>query len=245
MESYFLSDIHLKSVNERRGQILLRFLLSLTQKNPGNLFLLGDIFDLWISGHPVFKKKFSDVIRLMELLKSQGWKIYFFEGNHDLHIHPYWRDELGAEVFTEAQVMDIDGLKVRLEHGDLINLEDEAYLRLRRFLRHPMTERVGHLVPGQFWQKVGQAWAGISRKKSIVYQKQNADEIQKMIRHHAHRVYNSDGFDLIISGHMHVRDDYQFEVHGKKIRSINLGSWFEEIQILKLNAGQVEWVRLD
>lgn len=245
MKSYFLSDIHLKSVNERRGQILLRFLLSLTQEEPGRLFLLGDIFDLWVSGHQVFRKRFADVIRLIEILKSQGWKIDFFEGNHDLHIHPYWRDELGAEVFTEAQLMDLNGLKVRLEHGDLINLDDLAYLRLRKFLRHSLTEKVGHLVPGPVWQNLGKLWAGISRKKSIVYQRQNSSEIQKMIRHHAHRTYNQDGFDLIISGHMHVRDDYEFVVNGKKVRSINLGSWFEDIKVLKLTNQKIEWVSLE
>jgi len=55
-----------------------------------------------------------------------------------------------------------------------------------------------------------------------------------MIRAHAHRVYNEASFDLIISGHMHVKDDFEFQINNNKVRSINLGSWFEEPQVLKI-----------
>jgi len=119
VESYFFSDLHLKSINERNGQILLRFLHSLEKKSPVRLFLLGDIFDLWVSGHDIFRKKYRDLLDVLESLKKSGSEIYFFEGNHDLHIHPYWRDVLGAKVYTEAKIFDIDGLKIRCEHASV------------------------------------------------------------------------------------------------------------------------------
>jgi len=245
VETYFLSDLHLKSINERNGQILLRFLRSLEKKEPGRIFFLGDIFDLWVSGHNVFKRKYQDLLKVLESLKSKGHKIYFFEGNHDLHIHPYWRDELGAEVYTDAKIFDIDGLSVRCEHGDLINLQDKAYLRLRRVLRNPWVEKVGHRVPGEFWLGLGNLWSPRSRKKSSRYRQTNKSRLVHMIREHAHRAYGESPFDLIISGHMHVEDDFEFQINHKNVRSINLGSWFEEAKVLKIKNQKLEWLSLD
>ncbi|MEK7357668.1 MAG: hypothetical protein AAB250_14550, partial [Bdellovibrionota bacterium] len=56
------------------------------------------------------------------------------------------------------------------------------------------------------------------------------DEIRRLIRAHAECVAQERKFDLVISGHVHVRDDAEVEVGGRKIRTVNLGSWFEAPQ---------------
>ena len=44
-KAYFISDIHLDNMQERNGEILLRFLHSLAaQEKVPDLYLLGDIF---------------------------------------------------------------------------------------------------------------------------------------------------------------------------------------------------------
>ncbi len=260
MESYFLSDIHLKSASERNGKILLRFLRSLQNSSSHStsshsslkradpsqvqIFFLGDIFDLWVSGGQAFIDKYQDLLIAIKDLTLSGVRIVFFEGNHDLHLAPYWENELGVEVYTEARTMDIGGLRVRLEHGDLINLEDVAYLRLRHFLRHPWMEKVGHTIPGWVWLKVGEWLSPVSRKRSASYRHRNEKKLIQMIRHHASRAYQEAPFDLIVTGHMHVRDDFSFQMDGRNVRSINLGSWFEDVKILKICEGQVRWVEL-
>lgn len=247
MKAYFLSDLHLKSVNERNGRTLLRFLNSLLEekdKTDFHLFFLGDIFDLWVSGHTVFIRKFYPLIAPIKELISQGAKVYFFEGNHDLHIKPYWEQQLGVRVYTEAKYFKLGPWNVRCEHGDQINLEDVAYQRLRSFLRHPTVENLGHKVPGIVWEKVGNFLSQTSRQYSSAYREEKEQELIKMIRQHAHRVFKEEEFDFIISGHMHVRDDYSFKSNGKEVRSINLGSWFEEPKILKLTNSGLDWVSI-
>ena len=63
-----------------------------------------------------------------------------------------------------------------------------------------------------------------------------------MIRRYAETTYETRPFDLIITGHMHIRDDYTFERDGKKIRSVNLGSWFDEPLIFHLTDAGSEWI---
>lgn len=248
MEAYFLSDIHLKSVDERNGQTLLRFFNSLLEaiaEKPSeeiHLFLLGDIFDWWLSDHQVFIEKFYPIIEPIKKLIEQNVKVYFFEGNHDLHIHPYWAEKLGVQVFTEPQYFKLGLWTVRCEHGDLINLEDKNYLRLRALLRSPVIEALGHHLPGKMWEKVGLFLSHKSRQYSATDRENKEQHLIQMIRQHAQRSYEEGIFDFIITGHMHVRDEYYFGSGKNKPGSINLGSWFGDIKIFKLTEKGAEWL---
>lgn len=247
MDAWFVSDIHLKSVEERNGKILLRFLRSLLAQEPAqtHLFLLGDIFDLWVGGHQYFAKKFQPLIEVLSELKKAGTKITFVEGNHDVHIEGFFRDKLGIEVFVEAQYYEIDGVTVRVEHGDLINLEDLTYLKYRSFIRSPWIKPLSNIIPGAIWSYVGNRASKKSRSRSSNYAAINKDQLLQMIRRHGVKVYLERPFDLIVSGHMHVFEDSILDIADKSVRSINLGSWYEKkIRVFRLSQGLGEWIYL-
>ncbi|MNJ99758.1 UDP-2,3-diacylglucosamine hydrolase [compost metagenome] len=244
MEAWFISDIHLKTAKERNGEILLRFLRSLLQRNPSqiHLFMLGDIFDLWVGGHEYFAKKFEPLTQALADLKKAGARITYIEGNHDVHVEGYFQKKLGVEVFVEAQYYDIDGLKVRCEHGDLINLSDEKYLKYRSIIRNPWIKPLGNLIPGQFWEYIGNRASKKSRARSGEYRSRNEEQLALMIRGHAIKAYSEKPFDVIISGHMHVFDDHMVDINGKPVRSVNLGSWFEDqVKVFAIINGEPQW----
>lgn len=243
IEAVFLSDLHLKSCEERNGRTLLRFLASLEERDrPPAIFLLGDIFDLWVSGHRVFVDRFRPILESLGRLRGKGARLVYFEGNHDMHLAPYWEKTLGADVRTAPGTFELGGLRIRCEHGDEINREDKTYLRLRAFLRSRPLEAIAHAVPGAVWDSVGRRASAASRKRSSVERAEREETIRRMIRDHAARVWADDPFDAIVSGHMHVRDDWTFAAGGKTARSINLGSWFvDEPEVLVLADGKLEW----
>lgn len=249
MASYFISDLHLKDKHERNSQILLRFLHSLLSESDSvikntKVFLLGDIFDFWLSGHSTFVRKFQPIVDSIAKLKSKGAEVYYFEGNHDFHIDRFWTKKLGIQVFEDVQYFNIENLQIRIEHGDLINLNDTAYLKYRATIRHPWIEPIGHIVPGWFWNWFGLKMSKKSRKKTSLYSKNNRDEIVVMIREHAERTFKEKPFDLIVSGHMHVFDIYKF-CENNKATSINLGTWLERPRILKIENSNFEILDLD
>lgn len=246
MEAWFISDIHLKTMKERNGEILLRFLHSLSEKDPAQtqLFLLGDIFDLWVSDHSVFVKKFQALVDAVRVLREKGMKVTYIEGNHDMHIDTFWQKKLGVEVYVEAQYQNINGLTVRFEHGDLINLEDKTYLRYRSIIRNPWVEPLGHIIPGRFWDELGNYAARKSRGRKKDYHIRHEARLKDMIRTHAQRAFHEKPFDVIITGHMHVFDDHQFQEGKQQVRSFNLGSWYGDVKALRLSGTQFEWVPL-
>lgn len=244
MSTYFISDLHIKDINERNGIILLRFLNFLAeQPNPekNQLFLLGDVFDLWVSGHSAFSKKYQAIVDACQKLKRLGTKITYFEGNHDVHVDEFWTRELGIEVYVEARYFEIDRFIFRLEHGDLINQNDVTYLKYRSIIRNPWVEQVGHLVPGEFWDWVGLRASKKSRHSSSKYRIERSQELVTMVREHAKKVYQERAFDFIITGHMHVFDDFEFTPNQKPFRSINLGSWLEAPNVLEFSNGKITW----
>ena len=233
-------------MNERNSQILLRFLLRLNEDPKNNqLFLLGDIFDFWLSDGRAFQKQYQGIIDEIVKLKARGGNVYYFEGNHDFHVDVFWTKKYNIPVIDDLAFFKIGDFETRLEHGDLINSEDHKYLAYRASVRRPWVETVGHALPGSFLKWLGETLSAKSRKRSKHYSMNNQLEIKQMVRVHAELVHKEKPFDLIISGHMHVVDDYVFTINGKTVRSINLGTWLDKPIALMVQDSRIEWVELN
>jgi UDP-2,3-diacylglucosamine hydrolase len=203
--------------------------------------LLGDIFDLWIGDSDVFQMKFQAVVDAIAALKRKGIEIVYFEGNHDVHIHDFWQRRLKIPVHVDYQVIELGPYKIRMEHGDYINSQDQAYLRYLKVIRNPKVAQLALKLPGHFWNELGQAASKISRKFSSERRRDAGDHLRQMIRDFAQAKFKETPYDFIITGHMHVRDEFEFEAQGKKRISINLGSWFEGPRALLISEQGHSW----
>ena len=247
MKNWFISDLHIKDINERNGNILLRFFFWLNE-NPKEhtVYFLGDIFDFWLSDGQAFQRHYKQLIDEIKKFKTAGGKLIYFEGNHDFHIDRFWTRKIGVEVIEDEAFFDIDGLKVRAEHGDYINPDDTAYIAYRERVRQPYLEWIAHVTPGAFWKWVGETMSARSRKKSVHYTIANEEKIRTMIQAYAMKLYNAEPFDLLVTGHMHVFDDYSFTGKNKQtVRSINLGTWLKEPLGLLIEQGQIKIVNIE
>ena len=245
MTSWFISDLHLRDTFELNGQTLLRFLFELNKVPRENrLFLLGDIFDVWVSDGAVFQKKFKLIIDEIVRFKQGGGEVYYFEGNHDVHLDVFWTKKYGIQVFDKEQYFDLDGLYVRVEHGDYINPHDTTYLKWIETLRGPGMRFIGDVVPGHLWEWAAQKYSQKSRKKTSRYSSEFSEKIRGLIREYAENCFSKKHFDVIVTGHMHVFDDYEFKSAGQSVRSVNLGTWLEKPRALKIVNRKVEVVEL-
>lgn len=241
MTSWFLSDLHIKDINDRQSNILLNF-LNIFDKEPTQqqLFLVGDIFDFWLSDGRAFKKAFAPIVQKLKNLREAGLKIYYFEGNHDFHIDVFWTKKMGIPVYKNEAIFQIANYKVRIEHGDFINTEDKAYHRYRATVRKPWMEFLAHAIPSDVWRPVGDYLSSYSRHKSSGYGRNNGDQLRQMIRDYAKKIHRADDFDVLITGHMHVEDDYTFKTNTGTARSINLGTWLDRPKVLRIDQTQIK-----
>ncbi len=245
MHAWFVSDIHIKNLNERNSHQLLRFLHSIVSKEipATHLFLVGDIFDLWISDGTVFIKKFQPLVEAIIAVKNAGVEVTYFEGNHDVHVRHFWQEKLGIPTFVDEQFFRLGPWKVRVEHGDLINPDDHAYIRYRGIIRSKYMEKIAPIISNPM-SVIGEWMSRTSRKRSSVKRQVNEASLREMIRKYAQNVYLKENFDFIITGHMHIQDDFTFEKDGKKARSVNLGSWFDGPKVFSLTDTEGKFVSL-
>lgn len=231
MQAYFISDLHLKTMEERNSQRLLRFLLSLWQLPQGSitqLCLLGDIFDLWVGGHEIFVKRWNPIIKAIEsLVKKHHTQIFYFEGNHDVHIADFWEKKMGATVLTEPLTMPLGPWVIHMAHGDLINKKDKAYLSYRKKIRSDFAHYLAHKLPGGWWDWFGTKMSEASSKKSRAFREGEKENLRAMIRHYAKEVAQRDRCQFVITGHVHVQDEFAFEVEADVVKSVNLGTWID------------------
>ncbi len=246
MRAFFISDLHLKDMKERNSQKLLRFLLWLeaeipTQKPPSHLFLVGDIFDLWLGSHQYFIERFKPLVDQLRQLHKFGIEIHYFEGNHDLYLKSFWQDQLGFTVHAEAKSFQLAQHKVRVEHGDLINPEDKGYLFLYRLLRSQPLPWLAKNLPSSVVEAIGMRASRASRSYTSNAKSLKQEKIRTLIRQHAFKESAQDKFNFLISGHVHVQDDQTLRNANHIFRSINLGAWFEKQECFVLSQSEAQF----
>lgn len=232
----FVSDIHIASPDCPRGRLFLRFLRSLSGgSDVTHLYLLGDIFDLWVADHRFFIDRYADIISEIRRLGGEGVEIGYFEGNHDLHLRGFWGDQLGFTVHADPAYVQLGDKTLRVEHGDQMDPDDKGYRFLRWFLRTPPIRWLICNLPGPLIASIGEKASASSREYTSQTKTIERQTAIDKIRAHARRAHRERPFDIILSGHVHVRDDYVGECSGCTFRSINLGSWMDAPCYFKLD----------
>lgn len=236
-QAYFVSDIHLKTSTESNSEKLLLFLHSLgsAERPCTHLFLVGDIFDLWIHDHSYFVEKFKKVVDAIKELVARGIEVHYFEGNHDLHLVNFWQQEVGVKVHEGPEFFNLSDKVIRVEHGDFMNPDDKAYLRLRKVLRSlPMTVLAKNL-PGSLVRSIGERASKASRQYTSNQKSLHASKVRKFMHEYSEQVFKDKPYDYLITGHTHVRDEYVVTGNGRSALSINLGSWFDDQKALLID----------
>ena len=159
-----------------------------------------------------------------------GIEVHYFEGNHDLYLRDYFRNQLGLDVYVEAAYFVFHGKTFRIEHGDQMDPEDRGYRFLRWFLRTPLMNFVARKFPEGFVKWLGQWASNQSRHYTSEIKTISDERTSKVIREHAERSYKEKPFNILVAGHVHQKEDFVLNVQGARARVLNLG--FQEEPLL-------------
>jgi len=241
---WFLSDIHIKGNADPNSKILVQFIESLgTKRSATHLFLLGDIFDLWIGPSSFFVEQYSDVVQSLIGLKKRNINLIYVEGNHDIHVGNFWRNH-GFQVTNQDLRIKFNGLDIFLCHGDFINPKEVRYHDYMKWVRSPRGLHLVRMLPGKLWWVIGQKLSATSRFRSS----RSAERVeQKVIQDFvdfSKVQFQKSPFDVIVAGHIHYQIDQEVQGSGCSFRAINLGSWFSEPHVLCLTQKEIYWEML-
>lgn len=246
VKAWFLSDLHIRDQNESNSEKLLLFLHSLEvgEREATHLFLVGDIFDLWIHNHAYFVDKFRKIVNAITVVVSRGIEVHYFEGNHDLYLRKFWQQEVGVRVHDGPEFFNLGSKVVRVEHGDLMNPDDKGYLFLKKVLKSAPVKFVAQNLPGPGVSWIGERASQASRQYTSNQKALREQEIKTFMHGYAESEVLKRSFDYMISGHTHVRDTHPFNNQGEEVYLVNLGSWFDDQQVMLLDESGHQFIEL-
>jgi UDP-2,3-diacylglucosamine pyrophosphatase LpxH len=130
--SIFISDIHLGS-RACQADLLTQFLKVNTCQN---LYLVGDIFDLWkLKDSRYWPQSHSNVIRRFLTSSKRGTKIYYILGNHDEYFRTWISDMNIFGNIIVANSFDhytVNNQRFLVTHGDMF----DGIVRHHKWLSH-------------------------------------------------------------------------------------------------------------
>lgn len=219
--AWLASDIHLGPDNPKTAQAFYAF-LDQAGARAGALFLLGDIFDVWIgddccANPPVWLKESLDKLRET----AAKVPLWIGRGNRDFLMGQALCDHINAQLIKDQCLLEVGHQQVLLAHGDEFCTTDLAYQRFRRLVRHRWTQTL-FLSLGL---RQRQAIANRARQKSMQTQ-----AIPNAVWHDVHtpviaQTLRQMGVCTLVHGHTHRPGHYVETVQQQLIDRWVLPDW--------------------
>lgn len=129
-KTYFISDLHLGATymhdDLERERRVCRFLDSI-KSDAAELFLLGDILDYWYEYKYVVPRGYIRFLGKLAELADMGVKLTWVTGNHDVWLFDYLRDQLSMTVLKGKTVVESQGKRILISHGDDVGVQPVMY----------------------------------------------------------------------------------------------------------------------
>ena len=219
MSVLFISDLHLEAERPDITRAFLHF-LSTRARTAEALYILGDFFEAWIGDDGMDEFQHS-IARALRELSDSGTRIFLMHGNRDFLIGQAFCREAGCKLLRDPSLIDLGGEQVLLMHGDSLCTLDVAYMKLRRWLRNPLTLFILRHLPLAARHKLARKL----RKESRAQTRMKASEIVDVTPTEVERIMRDKGVRILIHGHTHRPAVHELEIDGRSARRIVLGDW--------------------
>ncbi|MDG1813594.1 MAG: UDP-2,3-diacylglucosamine diphosphatase [Porticoccaceae bacterium] len=215
MPLLFISDLHL---SPERPAISRAFLVFLQQRAAAAsaLYILGDLFEAWI-GDDDPSDLSIEIQAALRSLSDSGVPLFIQHGNRDFLLGKRFAKNTGAILLDDEYIVEHQGHRALVMHGDSLCTDDIDYQRFRRKARNPIYRWLLAHLPLKRRQKLARDW----RAKSKAANSNKASAIMDVNQDAVTRVMSQHNVDMLIHGHTHRPDRHPL---GKGERIV-LGDW--------------------
>ncbi|AZD09243.1 UDP-2,3-diacylglucosamine diphosphatase [Pseudomonas chlororaphis] len=214
-----ISDLHLE---EERPDITRAFLdlLGGRARSAQALYILGDFFEVWIGDDAMTPYQLSICQALRELSDS-GTQVFLMHGNRDFMLGKAFCKAAGATLLKDPSVVDFYGEPVLLMHGDSLCTRDEAYMRMRRYLRNPVSLWILRHLPLRTRHKLARKLRNESRAQT----RMKANDIVDVTPDEVPRIMQAFKVRTLVHGHTHRPAIHKLQIGDQAAKRIVLGDW--------------------
>ncbi len=239
METLFISDLHLSPARPEKLE-LFKNLLRGRARQAAALYILGDLFDNFWVGNDDRTPPNPDIIQELLAFSQVNENLFIIRGNRELMLDASFKTVSGCTVLADNTVIELDGVKVLLSHGDIFCSRDIGYQRYRRFMESGFTRYVFPRLPYRLRIALSHGLRPLIRKSSVKKPKDIIDVDQVTLE----QAMLECGVQYVIHGHTHRPGLYRFQLNDRAATRIVLGDWYQDDAVLVCEKGEKKAMRV-
>jgi len=222
---YFASDLHLGAPDYasslEREKAFVQWLDKISV-DASDLYLLGDIFDMWFDYKRVVPRGYVRLLGKLAELSDNGMQIHYFIGNHDMWVFDYFEKELNAKIYREPQEIKLGAKTLLVGHGDGLGSGDASY----KFIKRIFAGKFNQWLFARLHPNFGLWLAGFFSRRSRIangdYDESFEGEDKEMLIQYCKQKLSEKHYDYFIFGHRHLKMEIKLSDNSTYI---NLGEW--------------------
>jgi UDP-2,3-diacylglucosamine hydrolase len=232
----FISDLHLCASRPHIRRLFFDF-LERTASDAARLYILGDFFEYWAGDDDIDDPFNRSIVNALIALTSSGVAVYFMHGNRDFLIGEAFCQASGATLLPDPSLIDLNGSRTLLMHGDTLCTNDVEYQNFRRQVRDP------------HWQQEFLSQP-LAHRKAIIEDLRRRSKSEKqtkpmeITRTSVEAVLRERDYPRLIHGHTHRPALHHHHVDGRTCERWVLTDWYEHGGYLRCDAGGLKAIRL-
>jgi UDP-2,3-diacylglucosamine pyrophosphatase LpxH len=215
-----ISDVHLGTYG-CHAEELNRYLKSI---DPELLIINGDFIDIWQLSKSYFPAEHTRVLQRVMKMLSNGTKVVYLTGNHDELLRKYSGMELGNLTVEDKLLLDIDGRKHWIFHGDVfdVSMKHSKWLAKLGGQGYDFLILVNRAV-NHILKLMGRERISLSKKvKDSV---KGAVKFISNFEQTAAAIAIDNGYDYVICGHIHEPIMKTITNAKGSVQYLNSGDW--------------------
>ncbi len=226
MTCVFASDLHLGGENPEKLALFEAF-LTRTSELADALYLLGDLFEIWL-GDDDDSDPHPAVVQALRRFADSGTGLFIMSGNRDFLISAEFAKATGATLLDDWHTVELFGTRTLLTHGDLLCTKDVQYQTFRKYVRDPTNQAAFLAVSLDERRRIAAdtrngTQASMLEKDAFIMDVEQSTVEQVMSK-----------FDVtrLIHGHTHRPAAHTFEADGSPRERVVLGDWYGECSVV-------------
>jgi len=218
-ETFFIADLHLDSEKPEIMTLFTNF-LSKRARFAKALYILGDLFEVWI-GDDEDSPFYSNIIKALRQLTAQGVPVFILHGNRDFLLGENFMHATGCQLLSDFTVISLYGTPTLLMHGDTLCTLDTDYQAFRQQVRDPQWQAQFLSYPLAQRRILAQQARQQSIAQTNTYDEAKMDVTMEALESvlKEHDVYH------VIHGHTHKPALHEFTWRDQTARRYVLGDW--------------------
>jgi UDP-2,3-diacylglucosamine hydrolase len=197
MPIHFISDLHLCDEQPHLLR-LFEYYLDNYVHHAQQLYILGDLFEVWI-GDDYQPDWVVQVQQRLHELTQKGTEIFFCHGNRDFLVGETFAQKTGVQLLNEYQIIQLGHQSALICHGDSLCIDDIPYQEFRSQVRQTAWQQQFLALP------IEQRLAIVNdyRDQSKAATAAKTSEIMDVNQDQVKRIFHNFNVDILIHGHTH------------------------------------------